>query len=245
VKRVCDLFPDNFIPVCQIPQSPGVDPANCIDELERCVNGLGFIALNLNPDPTDGYWTGPALTNKAWYPLYEKMVELEVPAMIHVSMSCNPNFHGTGAHYLNGDTVAFMQFIESELFKDFPALKFVIPHGGGAVPYHWGRYRGIAQDMGRPPIEELLNNVYFDTCVYHQRGIDLLVDVIAADNIVFASEMIGAVRGMDERSGRYFDDTKPYIDGVPGITESDKQKIFESNALKVYPRLKTTLKVTA
>jgi len=245
VKRVCDLFPDNFIPVCQIPQSPGVDPANCIDELERCVNGLGFIALNLNPDPTDGYWTGPALTNKAWYPLYEKMVELEVPAMIHVSMSCNPNFHGTGAHYLNGDTVAFMQFIESELFKDFPTLKFVIPHGGGAVPYHWGRYRGIAQDMGRPPIEELLNNVYFDTCVYHQRGIDLLVDVIAADNIVFASEMIGAVRGVDERSGRYFDDTKPYIDGVPGITESDKQKIFESNALKVYPRLKTTLKVTA
>ena len=60
-------------------------------------------------------------------------------------------FHTTGAHYINGDTTAFMQFLTSDLFKDFPTLKFVIPHGGGAVPYHWGRYRGLAQDMKRPP----------------------------------------------------------------------------------------------
>jgi 4-oxalmesaconate hydratase len=245
VHRVCTLFPDSFIPVCQLPQSPGVSPANCIGELERCVNDLGFVALNLNPDPTDGYWTGPPLTDKWWYPLYEKMVELDVPAMVHVSSSCNPVFHGTGAHYLNGDTTAFMQFIQSELFQDFPTLRFVIPHGGGAVPYHWGRYRGIAQDMGRLPIEGLLKNVFFDTCVYHQPGIDLLVDVIGADNVVFASEMIGAVKSVDQRTGRYFDDTKPYIDAVPGITESDKRKIFEINALKVYPRLKNYVKVTA
>ena len=35
-------------------------------------------------------------------------------------MSCNPHFHGTGAHYLNGDTAAFMQFIRADLFSDFP-----------------------------------------------------------------------------------------------------------------------------
>jgi 4-oxalmesaconate hydratase len=87
------------------------------------------------------------------------------------------------------------------------------------------------------------SRTYFDTCVYHQRGIDLLVDVIGADNVLFASEMIGAVRGIDQNSGRYFDDTKPYVDGVPGITEADKQKIFQDNALKVYPRLKQYLKV--
>ena len=49
-----------------------------------------------------------------------------------------------------------------------PTLKVIIPHGGGAVPYHWGRYRGVMQDMGRPPLEELvLRNVFFDTCVYY------------------------------------------------------------------------------
>ena len=122
------------------------------------------------------------LQDKHWYPLYERMAELEVPAMIHSSMSCNPNFHGTGAHYINGDTSFFMQMIQGDLFKDFPTIKFVIPHGGGAVPFHWGRYRGIAQDMGKPILEEhLLDNIFFDTCVYHQRGIDLMADVLPAD----------------------------------------------------------------
>jgi 4-oxalmesaconate hydratase len=170
ISRVCTLYPQNFIPVCQLPQSPGVDPKSCIEELDRCVNELGFVGCNLNPDPSDGYWTDPPMTNRHWYPLYEKLVELDVPAMIHVSGSCNPNFHGTGAHYLNGDTTFFMQLILGDLFRDFPTLKFVIPHGGGAVPYHWGRYRGIAQDAGRPTPESLMSNVWFDTCVYHQRA---------------------------------------------------------------------------
>jgi 4-oxalmesaconate hydratase len=166
------------------------------------------------------------------------MVELDVPAVVHVSMSCNPNFHGTGAHYLNGDTTAFMQFLTSDLFKEFPTLRFVIPHGGGTVPYHWGRYRGLAQDMGRPPLDELLlGNVYFDTCVYHQPGIDLLVDVIGSDNILFASEMLGAVRGVDPQTGRNFDDTRPYIENAKQLSDGDRARIFEANARKVYPRL--------
>ena len=118
----------------------------------------------------------------------------------------------------------------------------MLPHGGGAVPFHWGRYRGIAQDMGRPPLDELLlGNLYFDTCVYHQDGIDLLVQVMGAQNVIFASEMIGAVRGIDERTGRYFDDTKPYVDAVPRITEAEKRRIFEENALEAYPLLRDRL----
>jgi 4-oxalmesaconate hydratase len=238
VHRVCTLFPDEFIGVCQIPQSPGVSPASCAEELERCVNEYGVVALNLNPDPSDGYWTDPPLVDKWWYPLYEKMVELEVPAMVHSSSSCNPNFHGTGAHYINGDTTAFMQFIQGDIFKEFPTLKFVIPHGGGAVPYHWGRYRGIALNLGRSSLQEhLMSNVYFDTCVYNVTGMDLLLKTAGLDNVIFASEMIGAVRGIDPESGHYFDDTKRYVDQVTWLTESDRQQLFEGNARKVYPRL--------
>ncbi len=237
IHRVCTLFPQNFVGVCQLPQSPGVAPANCIAELERCIKEYGFIGCNLNPDPAGGYWTDPPLTDKWWYPLYEKLVELDVPAMVHVSASCNPAFHFTGAHYINGDTTAFMQFITADLFKDFPTLRFVIPHGGGAVPYHWGRYRGLAQDIGKPPLKDfLLNNVYFDTCVYHQAGIDLLTRVIPADNILFASEIVGAVRGIDPETGHYYDDTKRYIDKVDWLSAADKAKIFSGNVRKVYPR---------
>ena len=158
------------------------------------------------------------MTDEYWYPLYEAMVDLEVPAMVHVSTSCNPNFHTLGAHYLNADTSVFMQFVLADLFERFPTLTFVIPHGGGAVPYHWGRYRGLAARMGRPDPGELLRNVFFDTCVYHQPGIDLLYKVIGADNLLFASEMLGAVRGADPQTGVAWDDTLVYINNL-GLTE--------------------------
>ena len=242
IQRVCALYPRNFVGVCQLPQSPGVPPDNCVEELERCVEDLGFVGCNLNPDPSGGYWTDPPLTDRWWYPLYEKMVELDVPAMVHVSSSCNPAFHFTGAHYINGDTTAFMQFLTGDLFRDFPTLKFVIPHGGGAVPYHWGRYRGLAQDMGRPPLgEHLLHNVFFDTCVYHLPGIEVLVKVVPVDNILFASETVGAVRSIDPETGHYFDDTKRYVDAIPWLTEDARRKIFEGNARRVYSRLSAKL----
>jgi len=236
INRVCNLYPANFVGVCQLPQSPGVSPANSIAELERCVRDFGFIGCNLNPDPSGGNWTAPPLTDKHWYPFYEKMCELDVPAMVHVSSSCNPNFHATGAHYINADTTAFMQFIQADLFKDFPKLRFIIPHGGGAVPYHWGRYRGLAQDMKRPMLVDMIrNNVFFDTCVYHQAGLDLLTKIVPVDNILFGSEMVGAVRGIDPESNQYYDDTKKYIDKQVWLSDADKKKIFEGNARKVYP----------
>ena len=237
IYRVCGLFPDKFVGVCQLPQTPGVPPSNSIEELERCVTELGFIGCNLNPDPSGGHWTAPPLTDRYWYPFYEKMVELDVPAMVHVSASCNPNFHATGAHYLNADTTAFMQFLTGDLFDDFPTLRFIIPHGGGAVPYHWGRYRGLAQDMKRPPLPELIrDNIFFDTCVYHQAGIDLLMKIVPTENILFGSEMVGAVRSIDPETGFYFDDTKRYVDAVT-LTDEQRRDVFEANTHRVFPRL--------
>ncbi|WP_069263334.1 amidohydrolase family protein [Paraburkholderia nodosa] len=240
IHRVVQLYPENFAGVCQLPQSTGKDVSACVAELERCVKELGFVGCNLNPDPSGGYWTDPPLTDRHYYPLYEKMVELDVPAMIHVSSSCNPCFHHVGAHYLNGDTTAFMQFLLApQLFKDFPMLRFVIPHGGGAVPYHWGRYRGLAQDMGFQALEEgLMSNLFFDTCVYHQAGVNLLTEVVPHKNILFGSEMIGAVKGIDPRTGHHYDDTKRYVSATPHLCSEHRHDVFCNNALNVYPGLK-------
>jgi 4-oxalmesaconate hydratase len=243
--RVSQLFPDHFIGAAMLPQSPGVDIASCLPELERCVKEYGFVGCNLNPDPSGGHWTSPPLYDRYWYPLYEKMVELEIPAMVHVSTSCNACFHTTGAHYLNADTTAVMQCIQGDLFKDFPTLKFIVPHGGGAAPYHWGRFRGLAQEMKKPPLEEhLLKNIFFDTCVYHQPGIDLLTKVIPVENILFASEMIGAVRGIDPHTGFNYDDTKRYIDAA-AIDAAQRKAVFEDNARRVFPRLDAHLSARA
>ena len=240
---MAQLFPGQFVGCGMLPQSPGVDPKTCIPELERCVKEYGFVAVNLNPDPSGGHWTSPPLSDRHWFPIYEALVEYDIPAMIHVSTSCNPCFHTTGSHYLNADTTAFMQCLTSDLFKEFPKLRFVIPHGGGAVPYHWGRFRGIAQDMKKPLLgDHLLKNIYFDTCVYHQAGIDLLTRVMPVDNILFGSEMIGAVRGIDPESGHYYDDTKRYIEATPNLDAASRRRVYEENARRVYPRLDVALR---
>jgi 4-oxalmesaconate hydratase len=237
VYRVTRLWPSNFAGAAQLPQVAGGSLDSSVAELERCVTELGFVGCNLNPDPSGGHWTSPPLTDEYWFPLYEKMTELDVPAMIHVSTSCNPAAHTLGAHYLNADTTAFMQLVSGDLFGRFPALRFIIPHGGGAVPYHWGRYVGLTVREKRPALEgHVMNNVFFDTCVYHQPGIDLLTRVVSPDNILFASEMLGAVRGDNPETGASWDDTKRYVEKA-GLAEADLAKIYELNARRVFPRL--------
>ena len=241
IHRVCELFPENFAPGCQLPQEAGQPLTDAVTELRRCVD-MGFVGVNLNPDPSGGHWACKPLTDESWFPLYEALVELDVPAMIHVSGSCNECHHTTGAHYINADTSAFMQLIQGDLFARFPDLRFIIPHGGGAAPYHWGRYRGLAQMLGKPePSEHVMKNVYFDTCVYHKPGIELLLSVVGVDNILFGSEMLGAVKGIDPDTGNYFDDTKKYLDQLP-LSETDYHKLFEGNVRKVFPRLDSRLK---
>lgn len=236
--RVTQLFPNQFVGAAMLPQSPGVDPSTCLPELRKCINEYGFVGINLNPDPSGGYWREPPLGHAYWYPIYREIIALDVPAMIHVSTSCNECFHTTGAHYLNADTTAFMQCLTSDVFSQFPNLRFLIPHGGGAVPYHWGRFQGLAMEMNVPDLnQKLLKNIYFDTCVYHQPGINLLAEVIPAKNILFASETFGAVKGIDPNTGYYFDDTRRYIDALDALSIQDKELIFERNARKVFPRI--------
>ena len=241
VHRAVGLFPDHFAAVCQLPQTPDGNLKACIEELRRCVCELGFVACNLNPDPSGGLWSGKPMTDESWYPLYEALVELNVPAMIHVSTSRNTTVSTLGAHYLHADTAVFMQLIEGDLFGRFPTLRLIIPHGGGAVPYHWGRYHGLADRFNRPALAgHVMNNVFFDTCVYHRPGIELLLSVIDSNNILFGSEMMGAVRGCDPRTGIAWDDTKRYIDDLHLAPERARE-VFELNARRVYPRLDARL----
>jgi 4-oxalmesaconate hydratase len=96
--------------------------------------------------------------------------------------------------------------------------------------------------LNRPKLtEHVMKNVFFDTCVYHRPGIALLFEVIDVDNILFASEMFGAVKGVDPETGHNFDDTKRYIDALD-LSDADRKKVFEGNARRVYPRLDRALK---
>lgn len=235
VARVVAMNPGQFAPVCQLPQNPA------IAELRRCAGELGLVGCNLNPDPSGRHWTSEPLTDPYWFPLFEAMTELDVPTMIHVSASYTPSCDTLGAHYLNADTAVFMQLVSGDLFAHFPALRFVIPLGGGAVPYHWGRFRGLAERLGSPAtLNHVLGNVFFDTCVYHQPGIELLLRAVSLASILFASELLGAVRGVNPETGHSWGDTKRYINAVD-LAPADPTSIFEANVRRVYPRLDARL----
>src|SRR5689334_18365091 len=122
VHRVAGLYPDTFAPVAQLPQTPECNVAGVVAEVRRAVDELGFVGVNLNPDPS-GTWAGLPLTDPSWFPVLEVVEELDVPAMVHVSTACNPNFHTLGAHYLNADTSVFVQLLQSDLFERFPRLR--------------------------------------------------------------------------------------------------------------------------
>jgi hypothetical protein len=77
------------------------------------------------------------------------MVELDVPAMVHVSSSCNPNFHATGAHYLNADTTAFMQFLTADLFRIFRRCASSSPMAAARCPITGAATAGSRRTEGR------------------------------------------------------------------------------------------------
>ena len=84
IARQAKLFPNVFRGVCGLPLTPGIPVQNVVPYLDKCVKEDGFVGCLLNPDP--GECSGretPALGDRYWYPLYEKMVELDIPGHIH------------------------------------------------------------------------------------------------------------------------------------------------------------------
>ena len=166
IARIARLWPDKITPVCQLPQSPGVSPKNWVEELERCVQEQGFVACNINPDLAGGRDPlTPSLGDEWWYPLWDKMVQLDIPGTIHASASLNPAMHLTNSYYIAQHHSGAVEFLKSRVFQDFPSLKIVIPHGGGAIPYQWNRHRGMHIREGLEPFEEAVRKVYWDMAI--------------------------------------------------------------------------------
>lgn len=235
IARQVAMFPDRLRGVAGLPQFRDSSPANCVAELERCVKELGFVGCLLNPDPTEGDAPPPpGLGDRFWYPLYEKLVELDVPALIHSASSCCPRESYT-LKFINEESIAIISLLESNVFEDFPTLKIVVSHGGGAIPYQIGRFR--AWNYRRKEAEtfdQKLRRLYFDTCNYSKKSLELLFEVVGVDNCLFGTECPGTGSVFDPETHRDFDNLKPVIEEIDWLTAADRQKIFEANVRKVY-----------
>lgn len=238
IGRMIKLHPERFGGVCNLPQTPGGDMKECVEELKRCVLEMGFVGCQLNPDPMEGGWPEPpGLGDEYWYPLYEALCELDVPVLIHSAACCSERESYT-LHFINEASIAVMSLLDSNVFNDFPNLKVVISHTGGAIPFHMGRFRAWRWRQGRDDFDNDLKKLYFDTCNYSKEALELACKVIGPDNLLFGTENPGTASVKDPYTGKMLDDLKPVIESIDFLTEEDKHKIFEGNARRLYTRLK-------
>jgi 4-oxalmesaconate hydratase len=244
IARQCRAYPDVFRGVCALPQTPGGDLGPCVDELERCVKEHGFIGCLLNPDPTEGTGLQPTLDDGYWYPLYEKMVELDVPALVHSTACKNPR-ESYSAHFIAEESVAVLNLCKtsSRVFKDFPSLRLIISHGGGSVPYQVGRWRSgrFREQESDPSLESFdasLRRLHYDTVLYNQESLELLFRIVGPDRCMFGTENPGVGSSKDPATGAWLDDLKPVIEGISWLSAEDRELIFERNVRSVFPRFR-------
>jgi OH-DDVA meta-cleavage compound hydrolase len=129
-----------------------------------------------------------------------------------------------------------MALARSRVFKDFPQLKIVVSHGGGAVPYQFGRFQAPSLRPGRAsePFLDSLRRLYYDTVLYSEEALRLLIKTVGADRCIFGAERPGVGTVKDPQTGRWLDDIRPVIESFEWLSGDEKRMIFEGNARKVF-----------
>jgi 4-oxalmesaconate hydratase len=239
IAQQVKFFPNRFEGVCAIPQAAGEPVAFGFPELERCVKELNFIGLLIDSDPGEGDNSTPTLDDEYWYPLWEKMVALDLPGLIH-SSGCKHGRENYSQHFITEESLAVLSLVNSNVFEDFPKLKIVVSHGGGSIPYQIGRWqadyvlkRGGAVD----DFNQRLRKLYFDTCLHAKRSIEMLVSIAGSDHVLFGTENPGSGSAPNPETGKPFDDIRPLIDASTELTPQDRANIFEENARRLYTHM--------
>ena len=232
--------PDRYRGVASLPQCTGAPITDCFEEIDRCVNDMGFVGIMINPDPNEGNGEHfPGLGDPYWYPLYEKMQQLDIPALIH-SAGCKDPWDTYSNYFIAVETRVIISMISEDVFDKFPNLKIIVAHGGGAVPYQVGRYRAFfgRHFENKGGFDAQLKKFYFDTVLYNQESLDLLFKIVGSDRCMFGTENPGTGTYKDPKTGKMLDDLKPVIETIPSISDADKKNVFENVARKVFPRAK-------
>lgn len=235
IARQMKLFPGTFIGVAGLPQTAGDPITSVIPELERCVKQLGFAGCLLNPDPYENSGTeAPPLGDRYWFPLYEKLCELDVPAHIHGTTSRSERTPYS-VHLINEETIAVYGLVNSNVFRDFPNLKIVVSHGGGAIPYQLGRFEAPTLRRGSGErFSAKMRNLYFDTVLYTEDALRLLIKTVGADRCLFGSECPGVGSAVNPELGHSMDHVRLMIENIEWLSPADRKKIFEDNAKAVF-----------
>lgn len=243
-------YPGKFILCGHVPLQQGKD---VIDEIERCINELGFKGMALVSSLPDVTLDSPEL-----WPMYKKIDQLGVPIVIHPTVRFP--IWGGGKKYELRRTISREYDIAKAtvevmygVLKDFPNLKFLMPHYGGGMPALKGRLRAYFEPDGwdipaevkgclKPPreVEELgLSEAFdelFDKLHFDMAGagggwlpmIEAALPGIRTDRLCFGTDYPFDMHKAE--------DVRSFIDNIRqlDISESDKRLILGDNIKRLF-----------
>jgi predicted TIM-barrel fold metal-dependent hydrolase len=269
IAQMCRLAPGRFAGVGQLPQNASLSTENCLEELNRCVLGLGFVGAIVNPDP-GGDGSAPGMDDPYWYPLYRRAAELGATLMVHPSLSRDPRIeplpHSYQFNNLVQETLATALLERSTVFGEFPGLRIVVCHGGGAprrllaegdiLDATAGRPRAVTASgeqaggqvgltlgpaagraAGRPEPAGA-GGLFFDTCCYDPHFLSAVLRQRGTDRMVFGTEAPGSgTHLVNPDTGRPADDVLATLRGLGLLSAGQLRELVHDNALLVFPLL--------
>ena len=194
-------YPGRFGALATLPMNA---PEAAVAELDRAVGRLGFkgamLFSNIN---------GVALSDRRFWPLYERASELEAVFYIHpefpVGVEAMTDYWLMPLIGFTFDTtLAAAKLVFSGVAEKFPGIRWALCHLGGAIPYLAERLdRGFfafaecRENIGRPP-SEYLKRFYFDTVNFDSNALKLAIEFAGADHLLAGSDYPHLIGSLDK-----------------------------------------------
>ncbi len=228
LSEIVKKYPNRFAAIATLPLQA---PSEAVKELERAIKVLGLRGIEI------GSHEGKReLGDKAFWPVYKALEDLNVPVFIHphhvAGMDRLEDFYLTN---LIGNpldtTIAAAQLIFSGVLEKYPGLKIILAHAGGQLPYIIGRIehgyqvRPECKEKVRRSPMTFFKNFYFDIITHHPDALRYLIAFAGSDHVLLGSDY-------------------PYDMGDPnpvetvsklsGIKAADRRKILRENAVALF-----------
>jgi aminocarboxymuconate-semialdehyde decarboxylase len=209
---------------------PMQEPSIALAELERVIRLPGIRGVYMATRIRD-----QDLSNPNFWPVYERLEDLGLPVFLHpvdvIGMADRLTSYFLSNLLGNPfDTaIAASHLIFGGVLDRFPRLNFVLPHGGGALPYligrieHGWRVRSECRHLERSP-REYLPRFHYDTITHDPDALRFLIDLVGSERVLL---------GSDYCFDMGYDQPVDVVVQHTGLTEAQRGNILLGNAARL------------